>query len=69
MKIEIGCLVQFSVGKYKILGKVINLKEIQAKVRIITRDGSPALDVWVKLNDLEPYRRTLSGGFDGISKA
>ena len=69
MKIEVGCLVQFSVGKYKILGKVINLKEIQAKVRIITRDGSPALDVWVKLNDLEPYQRTLSGDFNGVSRA
>lgn len=59
MKIEIGCLVQFNVGKYKILGKVINVKEIQAKVRIITRKDEPALDVWVKLNDLEPYRRKL----------
>ena len=69
MNIEIGCLVQFNVGKYKILGRVINLKEIQAKVRIITKKGEPALDVWIKLNDLEPYKRTLSGGFDGISKA
>jgi hypothetical protein len=59
LKIEIGCLVQFNVGKYKILGKVISVKEIQAKVRIITRKGEPALDVWVKLNDLEPYRRKL----------
>lgn len=59
MKIEIGCLVQFNVGKYKILGKVISVKEIQAKVRIITRKDEPALDVWVKLNDLEPYRRKL----------
>ena len=59
MKIEIGCLVQFNVGKYKILGKVISVKEIQAKVRIITRKGEPALDVCVKINDLEPYRRKL----------
>ena len=59
MKIEIGCLVQFNIGKYKILGKVISVKEIQAKVRIITRKDEPALDVWVKLNDLEPYRRKL----------
>ena len=69
MKIEVGCLVQFNLGKYKILGKVITLKELQAKVKIVTKAGTPSLDVWVKLNDLEPYQRTLSGDFNGVSRA
>ena len=53
MKVELGTMVRFTVSGWKLMGRVVEVGELQARVSVAVFKNSPSFEVWVNYNEME----------------